>query len=183
MELDRRSFIKFSLGLIGWSIFSSFPKIFAVLNQQGGYMNTYICGRCGYVAFNEVPDRCPVCYAGKEAFKLDPSAIKKPQDPNNLNEAERKHIPVIMINKTCGLVGPGCVDVNIRVGDILHVMEEKHYIMYIDVYLDLKFIVRVHLTPGSVNPSVGIHLKVDKGKLLVLENCNIHGRWISEVSL
>jgi superoxide reductase len=143
-------------------------------------MNTFVCGKCGYIAFGQAPDNCPVCGAKKEVFQLDNNAIKKPVDPNNLTEPEKKHIPAIKISKTCGLAGPGCTDVHIKVGEILHVMEEKHYIMYIDLYLDSAFIARYHITPDKLNPILGVHLKAASGKLLVLENCNIHGRWIAE---
>lgn len=146
-------------------------------------MDTLVCGKCGYIAFGQAPDSCPVCGAKKEAFELDNTAIKKPADPNNLNELEKKHIPVIKLNRQCGLVGPGCVDAHIKIGEVLHVMEAKHYIMYIDVYLDYAFLCRYHLTPERLNPVLGIHLKVSSGKLMALENCNLHGRWISEVKL
>jgi len=143
-------------------------------------METFVCKRCGFVAFKEPPDKCPVCGAPKQDFELDPTAIKKPADPKNLTELEKKHIPVIGIKKQCGLVGPGCIDANIKIGEILHVMEANHYIMYIDLYLDYKFIGRYHLSPEKLNPVLGIHLKATAGKLMVLENCNIHGRWIAE---
>ena len=146
-------------------------------------MDTFICGKCGYLAFGQAPDVCPVCGALKQAFELDNSAIKKPADLNNLTELEKKHIPLIKINRQCGLAGSGCVDVHIKIGDILHVMEAKHYIMYIDVYLNRKFIARYHLTPDTLNPILGIHLKVAAGQLLALENCNLHGRWIAEAQL
>jgi superoxide reductase len=146
-------------------------------------MDIFVCGKCGYIAFKEAPDRCPVCGAPKQAFELDPSAIKKPVDPKNLNDLEKKHIPVIEIRKQCGLVGLGCVDANIKIGQILHVMEEKHYIMYIDLYLDYNFIARYHLSPEKLKPALGIHLKTNAGKLLVLENCNLHGRWIAETDI
>lgn len=146
-------------------------------------METFVCGKCGYIAFKEAPDRCPVCGAPKQAFELDLTAIKKPADPKNLNELEKKHIPVIEIKRQCGLVGPGCVDANIKIGQILHVMEEKHYIMYIDLYIDYDFIGRYHLSPEKLNPVLGIHLKVTSGKLLALENCNLHGRWIAELEI
>jgi len=146
-------------------------------------MDIFVCKVCGHVAFGEAPDNCPVCGAPKQSFQKDPNAIKKPADPKNLNDLEKKHIPVINVSKKCGLVGSGCVDANIKVGDILHVMEVKHFIMYVDVYIDRKFIARCHFTPEKLNPVLGIHLKVASGKLLALENCNIHGRWIAEAEI
>ena len=146
-------------------------------------MNTFVCGKCGYIAFKEAPERCPVCGAPKQAFELDPNVIKKPADPKNLNDLEKKHIPVIEIQRQCNLAGPGCVDANIKVGQVLHVMEPNHYIMYIDLYIDYDFVGRYHLSPEKLNPALGIHLKTNAGKLLVLENCNLHGRWIAEAEI
>lgn len=146
-------------------------------------MEIMVCKVCGYVSFGGAPDRCPVCGAKKEAFQLTPDAIKKPVDPNNLTDGDKKHIPAIKITKTCGLVGPGCTDVHIKIGEITHVMEAKHFIMYIDVYLDNNFIARCHLTPDKMNPAIGLHLQVSSGKLLVLENCNVHGRWTAEADI
>ena len=146
-------------------------------------MDNFICGKCGYLAFGQAPDACPVCGAPKKAFEQDNTAIKKPADPKNLTEMEKKHIPVIKVSRQCGLVGPGCADAHIKIGEVLHVMEAGHYIMYIDVYLDYAFIARYHLTPEALNPVLGIHLKANSGKLLALENCNIHGRWVAEVEI
>ena len=146
-------------------------------------MNTFVCGKCGYIAFGDASESCPVCGTPKQAFELDPTAIKKPADPQNLSELEKKHIPAIEIKKQCGLVGAGCIDAHIKVGQNLHVMEEKHFIMYIDFYLDYAFIARYHLTVEKVNPVLGVHLKVASGKLLALGNCNIHGRWMAEAEI
>ena len=143
-------------------------------------MDTYVCKQCGYIAFGQAPENCPVCGAPKQSFELNPNAIKKPVDPKNPNDLEKKHIPVIDIRKACGLVGPGCVDAHIKIGEVLHVMEAKHFIMYIDVYLDNNFIARYHMAPEKLNPVLGIHLKVAAGKLSVIENCNLHGCWLAE---
>lgn len=143
-------------------------------------MNTFICGKCGYLAFREAPDRCPVCGAPKQDFKLTEGAIKKPADPKNLNDLEKKHIPAIKIQRQCGLAGPDCIDAHIKIGEVLHVSEARHYIMYIDLYHDYNFIARFHPVPEKLNPVLGVHLKVSSGKLLALENCNLHGRWTAE---
>ena len=146
-------------------------------------MNTFVCKKCGYLAFNGAPDSCPICGAPKQDFDLDNNAIKKPADPKNLNDMEKKHIPVIKIVKQCGLVGSGCIDAHIKVGEVLHVMEAKHFIMYIDLYLDYNLIARYYPKPDKVNPIVGVHLKAAGGKLLALENCNLHGRWVTETEI
>lgn len=146
-------------------------------------MDTFVCGKCGYVAFKEAPERCPVCGTPQKVFELDNTAIKKPADPKNLNDLEKKHIPVIEVKSQCGLLGPGCIDAHIKVGQILHVMEPNHYIMYIDLYIDYDFVGRYHLSPEKFKPALGIHLKTNAGKLLVLENCNLHDRWIAETDI
>lgn len=146
-------------------------------------MDNFVCSKCGYLAFNQAPDICPVCGAKKEAFQADANAFKKPVDPKNLSELEKKHIPVIKISKQCGLVPQGCVDAHIKIGEILHPSESRHYIMYIDLYLDKGFIARYHLTPEKLNPVLGVHLKVDKGELLAVENCNLHGRWMNQAQI
>lgn len=146
-------------------------------------MKMYVCKKCGLIVFNELPEVCPVCYAPKKEFMPDENAIKKPSDPKNLNDLEKKHIPVISVKHACGLVGPGCVDANIKVGEITHVMEQKHFVMYIDVYHDYGFIARYQIMPEKLNPVLGIHLKVDKGVLLAVENCNIHGKWSGEAAI
>lgn len=146
-------------------------------------MKTFVCKRCGYIAFGEPPQNCPICNAPKQDFELDPNAIKKPANLNNLTELEKKHIPVIKINRKCNLVGSGCIDANINIGEIIHPMETRHYIMYIDLYLDYSFIARYHLSPEKLNPALGIHLKVSSGKLSALENCNLHGRWVAETEI
>lgn len=145
-------------------------------------MDIFVCKVCGYIAFNEAPDNCPVCGAPKASFQLTPDAIKKPADPANLTDGDKKHIPVITVNKSCNLAGQGCVDVTVKIGEILHVMEEKHFIVYIDLYHDHKFIARYHMTP-KLNPIITAHLKSAEGVLSVVEFCNVHGKWMSEVKL
>jgi len=142
----------------------------------------FVCKVCGHIAFGEAPSSCPVCGAPKTAFALTPDAIKKPADPNNLTEGDKKHIPVITVSKSCNLAGPGCVDVTVKIGELLHVMEDKHYIIHMDLYHDHKFIARYHMTP-KVNPIITAHLKIEEGIFSVVEFCNVHGRWMSESKL
>ncbi|MEK7450083.1 MAG: desulfoferrodoxin family protein [Planctomycetota bacterium] len=147
-------------------------------------MKMFVCSVCGHIEFNEAPNRCPVCGVPAEKFTEKTDALKKPADPRNLTEGDKKHIPVINVVKTCGFIPGGeCVDVHIKVGEIIHVMEEKHYIVWLDFYIDRKFAGRVHFTPGAVNPATAFHLKVKAGTLSVIENCNIHGNWMTETNL
>jgi superoxide reductase len=147
-------------------------------------MKGYVCKICGFISINgSAPDKCPVCGAPKTAFEEKPDAIKTPKDANNLTDLEKKHIPVIKVVKTCGLIPEGCRDVHVKMGEIQHPMQADHYITHIDFYIDKEFIARVHLTPEKLNPAAALHLKAKEGKLSVIEVCNLHGAWIKETDL
>ena len=144
-------------------------------------MKGFVCKVCGFISINgKAPESCPVCHAPKTAFEEKANAIKTPKDANNLTEAEKKHIPVIKVVKTCGLIPEGCQDVHVKVGEIQHPMQAEHFIMHIDFYINNEFISRVILTPDKVNPAGALHLKAKDGKLQVVELCNLHGAWIKE---
>ena len=147
-------------------------------------MKGLVCKVCGFVALDGMaPENCPACGAPKTSFEEKEDAIKEPQDPKNLTELEKKHIPVIHLVKKCGLIPEGCQDVQVKMGEVQHPMLPEHYITHIDFYIDRKFIARVILTPEKLNPAAALHLRVQNGKLTIVELCNIHGAWMSEVDL
>ncbi len=142
------------------------------------------CKVCGFIAIDgKAPEKCPVCLAPKESFKEDPIAIVEPSKDTEKLETNKKHIPQISVTKACKLVPDECEDVNIRIGEVIHPMLPEHYIMYIDVYIDKKYVSRTYLAPINMNPAVGLHLKVSKGRITVIGRCNIHGAWMSEAEL
>ncbi|MEE9525844.1 MAG: desulfoferrodoxin family protein [Candidatus Woesearchaeota archaeon] len=145
-------------------------------------MNGIVCGTCGYVALDgKAPENCPVCNTPKSGFSETENAINQPADKENLTELEQKHIPVVEVVKSCGLVPEGCQDALVRVGKILHPAEAEHVIVWIDLYNDNEWISRVHLS-SNVNPAIINHLKSgDTGKLSVVAFCNQHGKWIKEI--
>ena len=147
-------------------------------------MATLVCGKCGHIEFNEVTAKCAVCGAEASLFTDRADAINKPADPANPTEAEKKHVPTIVVVKECGLIPDGsCTDVHARVGEIEHVMDEDHYIRYLDFYIDLKFISRVWLSPVACHPAAALHLRAESGTVTVIENCNKHGNWSAEADL
>lgn len=147
-------------------------------------MELYVCKVCGHVEFNAAPEKCPVCGANKEAFNADPNAIKKPADPKNLTDGDKKHIPAFTVVKHCGLIPDTCLDVHVKTGALLHVMEEKHWIQWIDAYINRKFVARFEMAPNGPNPCVGIHLKnTSSGVLTAIESCNVHGKWMAETEI
>ena len=146
-------------------------------------MKGYVCKVCGYISINgSAPEKCPVCGAPKTSFE-EKDAVKTPQDPRNMTDLEKKHVPVIKVVRVCGLIPEGCIDIHAKVGEIQHPMQPEHYIAHIDFYIDKEFIARVHLTPDKLNPAAALHLKAKGGKLSVIELCNIHGAWIKETDI
>lgn len=146
-------------------------------------MKIFECRICGHVEFDEGPAKCLVCRS-RASFGENEGAIKKPVDGGALTDSEKKHVPVIVVVKECGLIPGGCcTDVHVKVGEIEHVMQPDHHIRYIDYYLDRAFISRVWLSPEVCHPAAALHLNVKSGTLTALENCNIHGNWMAETVL
>lgn len=89
---------------------------------------------------------------------------------NTVDAAKEKHVPSVSI------VGNM---VQVEVGDVLHPMEEKHYIMWI--YLRTKNgSQRKDLLPGE-DPKAVFALGDDE-VIAVYEYCNLHGLWKKEMS-
>ena len=87
-------------------------------------MSLFVCKVCGHIEFDAAPEKCPVCMAPQTSFQQDDAAIKQPENPLELSEGDKKHIPQIVIVKECGLIPDGsCTDVHVRVGEIEHVMQ------------------------------------------------------------
>lgn len=143
-------------------------------------MKLFVCSVCGHIEFDAAPEKCPVCESPKEKFDQKDNVFTESREKSP--EAAVKHIPMITVIKECKLIGGSCVDVVVKIGEVIHPMEEKHFITFIDCYVDKKFVSRVHLTP-SVYAAAVFHLKGSGAKIQIVENCNIHGWWESEVSI
>ncbi|KWT79627.1 class II SORL domain-containing protein [Candidatus Magnetominusculus xianensis] len=105
--------------------------------------------------------------------------MNKPAEPGNLTETEKKHMPVIDCPDTVKAGEP--FKVNIKVGEIPHVMQEAHSVQWIEVFSGENFKVRIDLTPVTTLPDVTVTL-VKSGKhrtstIRVVERCNLHGQW------
>ena len=102
-----------------------------------------------------------------------------PKDAENMTELEKKHMPVIDCPGTVKAGEP--FQVKINVGEIPHVMEEGHFVQWIDVYFKDNFFARVELTPKFTRPEVTLtlerHSKHSSSTLRVIERCNLHGQW------
>jgi desulfoferrodoxin-like iron-binding protein len=141
-------------------------------------MNLFICGVCAHVAFGSAPNNCPVCGVSRDRFKQNDRKFIEAEEMSR--EAAVKHLPLITVNKQCNLyLGQSCVDVLVRIGRILHPMEDAHFIAWIDCYVDDQYVARNLLTP-SVNPAVVFHLRKYGSKARVVGLCNLHGHWQAE---
>ena len=117
--------------------------------------------------------RCPVCGNIIEVVNGDVSRVKccgKELEllvANTVDAALEKHVPVYEIDNE---------EIVVKVGDIIHPMEEKHYIMWISLVTDDK-VIRVNLNPGD-EPVVRFPYIKDA---IIYEYCNLHGLWKNTV--
>lgn len=89
---------------------------------------------------------------------------------NTTEAATEKHIPVVEINGNIAKV---------TVGEVLHPMEEAHYIEWIYLETD-KGIKRVNLKPGD-EPIASFALAEDETVTSAYAYCNLHGLWLKEL--
>lgn len=150
-------------------------------------MKTFVCKVCRHIEFDKAPKECPVCRASIENFENYPEAIKRPVDAGNLSEMEKKHIPVITISKDSGLIPSSeCIDVHVKVGEILHGMEIEDYITFIDYYvtdanIKKKYISRTGLRSNKNRPTTVLQFNnLTSGILTVVANCSTHGSWMTK---
>ncbi|HBD93476.1 MAG: hypothetical protein A2015_09730 [Spirochaetes bacterium GWF1_31_7] len=144
-------------------------------------MSIYVCKVCGHIEFEAAPENCPVCFAPKDKFDNNNTVFTDAMEKSK--EGAVKHIPVVQVVQECGLVPEKpCTDILVRIGETLHPMEDKHFIQFIDCYVDHKYVSRIMLTP-MVNPSVVFHLKETGSKVQIVEMCNLHGHWMKEEKL
>lgn len=83
---------------------------------------------------------------------------------NTVDAAKEKHVPV-----TEKIEG----GVKVKVGDVAHPMEEKHYIEWIEIIADGKAY-RQFLDPGQAPEAL---FSVEAGEISARAYCNIHGLW------
>ncbi len=83
---------------------------------------------------------------------------------NTVDAAREKHVPVI--EKIPG-------GYKVTVGSVMHPMEEKHYIMWIDLIAG-DYTLRKYLKPGDQPVA---EFKCDAPSVEAREYCNLHGLW------
>lgn len=83
---------------------------------------------------------------------------------NTVDAAKEKHVPVI--EKIDG-------GVKVKVGEVPHPMEDKHFIQWIEIIADGQ-IYRKFLNPGDAPEA---EFKVTADNIVAREYCNLHGHW------
>lgn len=86
------------------------------------------------------------------------------QKENTVDAAKEKHVPVV--EKTAD-------GIKVKVGDVAHPMEEKHYIQWVELIADGKAY-RQFLNPGEA-PEATFNIQADQ--VTAREYCSLHGLW------
>jgi len=126
------------------------------VKQRG---EVYKCSVCGNIV--------EVLYAGGGTLVCCGKPMEL-QVENTVDASKEKHVPVI--EKTSD-------GILVKVGSVEHPMEEKHYIMWIELNVDGK-VYKQFLKPGDKPQAL---FKVDGKVLYAREYCNLHGLWRSSL--
>jgi superoxide reductase len=118
-------------------------------------LEVYKCGVCGNIV--------EVLHAGKGNLVCCGQPMNLLVE-NTVDAAKEKHVPVIET------VEGG---VKVKVGEVPHPMEEKHWIQWVEIIADGKTY-RQYLNPGET-PEATFNVTADQ--ITAREYCNIHGLW------
>ena len=118
-------------------------------------LQVYKCADCGVVVEVLTGGKCEPACCDKTMQLLDAKTA---------DAGKEKHVPVI--EKTPD-------GIKVKVGDVPHPMEEKHYIEWIELLVgDAAY--RQFLKPGQP-PEALFPVKADR--VAAREHCNVHGMW------
>jgi superoxide reductase len=122
---------------------------------MAGRLEVYKCEACGNIV--------EVIHGGGGELVCCGEAMKLLVE-NTVDAAKEKHVPVIE------QVEGG---VKVKVGDVAHPMEEKHYIEWIEI-IDGDKADRQFLNPGEAPEAI---FKTSSASVTAREYCNLHGLW------
>ena len=117
--------------------------------------------------------RCPICGNIVGLIDGDMSRVVccgRPMEEmvaNTTDAAVEKHVPVYEVEEN---------EIVVKVGDVIHPMEEKHYITFITLVTEDR-VIRKDLKPGD-EPVV--RFPYIPGST-IYEYCNLHGLWKNDV--
>lgn len=117
--------------------------------------------------------KCPICGNVIEVINGDVSRVKccgselVELTANTIDAALEKHVPIYEVEGN---------EMTVKVGEVIHPMEEKHYITFIVLVTNDK-VIRIDLKPGD-EPVVKLPYIKDS---IIYEYCNLHGLWKTNV--
>ena len=117
--------------------------------------------------------KCPVCGNIIEVINGDVSRVRccgqelVLLEANTVDAAVEKHVPVYEIVDN---------EIIVKVGEVIHPMEEKHFITFVSLVTNDR-VIRVDLKPGD-EPVVRFPYVKDS---IIYEYCNLHGLWKNNV--
>jgi superoxide reductase len=118
-------------------------------------LEVYKCEVCGNIV--------EVLFGGKGELVCCGKPMKLFKE-NTVDAAKEKHVPVV--EKTAQ-------GFKVKVGEVGHPMEEKHYIQWVEIIADGKAY-RQFLNPGE-SPEATFPIEADQ--VTAREYCNLHGLW------
>ena len=118
-------------------------------------LQVYKCDKCGNIV--------EVLHGGKGDLVCCDEPMKLFVE-NTVDAAKEKHVPVVE-KITDGF--------KVKVGEVAHPMEEKHYIEWIEVIADAKAY-RQFLNPGEAPEAT---FMIEAEQVTAREFCNLHGLW------
>jgi desulfoferrodoxin len=179
-SVSRRDFLNVAAAGAAIAMAGNVFSILGKTEQVPTQMKLFICSVCGHVEYGAAPEFCPVCHASKDNFNQNDALFSEAEA--KLKGGGNNHNPEIIVkNKSDLIKEQPCVEVEVRIGKVLHPMEEAHHIRWIDCYADDKYVSRVSLTPGIL-PAATFQMKAGSKKVRIVEVCNLHGHWQSEAN-
>jgi len=118
-------------------------------------LQIYKCDKCGNIV--------EVLHGGKGDLVCCDEPMKLFVE-NTVDAAKEKHVPVVE------KIADGF---KVKVGEVAHPMEEKHYIEWIEVIADGKAY-RQFLNPGEAPEAT---FMIEAEQVTAREFCNLHGLW------
>lgn len=118
-------------------------------------LEVYKCEMCGNIV--------EVVHGGKGELVCcgKPMVLQK---ENTVDAAKEKHVPVVEMS---------AAGVKVKVGEVAHPMEEKHFIEWIEVVADGKAY-RQFLNPGDTPEAL---FAINAASVTARAYCNLHGLW------
>lgn len=105
------------------------------------------------------------------------AGVNHVDDIESASDFEKKHTPYVVCDRV-----EGRVTVMVKVGHwVAHPNVPDHFIQWIDIAAGGVSVARFELSAMAVDPVLTCVLDVDAGTpITALENCNLHGLWISD---